>query len=217
MVMIMARKIKEVRDLGVEIAVVIGGGNLWRGEEAANGGMDRVKADNAGMLATVINGLVLGDALEQAGVPARVQSAVNMMEIAEVYLRDKAMRHMQKGRVLILTAGTGVPYVTTDTGASLRALELQCDVILKATKVDGVFERDPHVDMTARRYRTLNLNDAINMNEIRVIDKAALSMCNKNNMPILVFKIFSDTNLLAAIRGEGVGTFMDNNVITQLV
>jgi uridylate kinase len=214
-VMAIAKKIRAVHDLGIQVAVVIGGGNLFRGKDASQYGMDRVTADNVGMLATVMNGLVLADALAQCQVAARVQSALGMPEAAELYIRNKALRHLEKRRVLILTAGTGVPYVTTDTGASLRALELKCEAVFKATKVDGVFDRDPKIfPQEAKRYLTLNYHDAISMDEIKVIDKPALDMCQKNNLPTLVFSIFSQADLLAAAQGEAVGTYLDSQVET---
>ena len=211
-VMKVAQKIKAVHSLGIQVVVVIGGGNLLRGEEMSEYIANRVKADYAGMLATVMNGLILSDALEQCGVPVRVQSALNMVQVAESYLTFKALRHLEKGRVVILTAGMGVPYVTTDSGAALHALELECQVLLKATKVDGVFERDPHQDSTARRFKTLKYADAINLGEIQVIDKSALVMCQKNNLPALVVNVFNETALLAAVQGAEVGTYLDNKV-----
>ena len=212
-----ARKIKEVANLGVQVAVVVGGGNIFRGVAGSKNGMDRATADYIGMLATVMNGMALLDALEQSGVPARLQSALNMTEVAELFIRNKAIRHLEKGRVVILSAGTGVPYVTTDTGASLHALELHCDVFMKATKVDGVYDKDPMKHDDARRYQTLNYKDAISIEEVEVMDTAALAMCKENDMPVMVFKIFDETNLIRAVQGEDIGTFLANDVETVFV
>jgi uridylate kinase len=195
-----AEQIKMVADKGVQVAVVIGGGNIFRGVSGSKNGIERATADYMGMLATVMNALGLQDALEKVGVPSRVQSALQMPAVAESFIRRKAIRHMEKGRVVILAAGTGVPYVTTDTGASLHALELNCDVLMKATKVDGIFERDPMKDPTARRYRTLSFADAIKTG-VEVMDTAAIAMSKDNNMPVMVFKLFEEHNLEAAIMG----------------
>jgi uridylate kinase len=189
-----AEQIKEVYTHNVQMALVMGGGNIFRGKAGEKNGIDRATGDYMGMLATVMNGLALQDALEKVGVPTRVQSALQMPAVAESFIRRRAMRHMEKGRVVILVAGTGVPYVTTDTGASLHALELHCDVLMKATKVDGVFDKDP----------------------VEIMDTAALAMCQENNMAIMVFELFKADNLIKAVTGEDVGTYVDNVVETKL-
>ncbi|MCL4208156.1 UMP kinase [Patescibacteria group bacterium] len=212
-----ANYIKQIYALNVEIAVVIGGGNVFRGMAGASNGIERATADYMGMIATVMNGLALQDALEKVNVPVRLQSALTMPAVAENFLRRKAIRHMEKGRVLILAAGTGVPYVTTDTGASLHALELRCDVLLKATKVNGVYEKDPVKYPDAKRYRNLNIKDAIENEHINVMDTAALAMSKENGMPIMVFELFEGDNLYKAALGEDIGTYISNDVKTELV
>ncbi|KKT31932.1 MAG: Uridylate kinase [Microgenomates group bacterium GW2011_GWF1_44_10] len=211
-----ALQIKEVHDMGVQVAVVIGGGNIFRGISAEKSGFDRATADYMGMLATVMNGLALMDALERVGVPVRLQSALEMPAVAEPFVRRRAIRHMEKGRVIILAAGTGVPFVTTDTGSSLHALELHCDVVIKATKVDGVFERDPMQDPSARRYKTVNLHDMLSNQNISVMDSGALAMCMENNMPVMVFELFKEGNLKKAVSGEDIGTYASADVKTEL-
>ncbi len=211
-----AKKIQEVHDLGIQVAVVVGGGNIFRGLSASRSGFDRATADYMGMLATVMNGLALQDALSQINVPTRVQSALTMPEVAEPFIRNKALRHLEKGRVVILTAGTGNPYVTTDTGATLHALELHCQVVMKATKVDGIYNKDPMKFPDAKRYKTVTYRDAITMPEIQVMDTAGLSMSMENNMPIQIFKLFEGDNLIRACQGEDVGTLVANNVETVL-
>ena len=211
-----AKQIKEVNDMGVQIAIVIGGGNIFRGISGEKGGIDRATADYMGMLATVMNGLALLDALEKVGVETRLQCALDMPAVAEPFIRRKALRHMEKNRVVILSAGTGVPFVTTDTGASLHALELHCDVVIKATKVDGVFERDPMKDPSAKRYKTVNLRNMLENPEIAVLDNGALAMCMENNMPIMVFELFKEGNLRRAVSGEDIGTYASNEVKTEL-
>jgi len=213
---IVANQIKEVCNLGVQVAVVIGGGNIFRGISGSKTGIERATADYMGMLATVINGLALQDALEQVGVPTRLQSALIMPSVAESFIRRRAIRHMEKGRVVILAAGTGVPYVTTDTGASLHALELNCDVLMKATKVDGVFEKDPVKFPAAKRYKTLNFKDAISLEDVQVMDTSALAMCQDNNMPLMVFELFKEGNLVKAISGQDIGTYLSNETKTEL-
>ena len=210
-----AKKIKSIYTKHVQIAIVIGGGNIFRGIAGAKEGMDRATGDYIGMLATVMNGLALQDALESAGIPSRLQSALRMTAVAEPFIRRKAIRHLEKGRVVILSAGTGVPYVTTDTGAALHALELHCDVLMKATKVNGIFDKDPVEFKDAKRYKTLNFKDAIaQLDDIRVMDTAALTMGQENDMPMMVFKLFDNTNLGKAVDGESVGTYMANDVET---
>jgi uridylate kinase len=210
-----ARQIKDVYARHVEVAIVIGGGNIFRGLAGSKNGIERATADYMGMLATVMNALALQDALEKLGIPTRVQSALQMPAVAESFIRRKAIRHMQKGRVVILAAGTGVPYVTTDTGAALHALELQCDVLIKATKVDGVYDRDPMKYDDAKRYRTLTFKDAIELDGIEVMDTAALAMAKENDMPVMVFELFKDNNLSRAIDGEDIGTFVSNAVKSE--
>jgi uridylate kinase len=169
-----------------------------------------------GMLATVMNGLALQDALEKVGVPVRIQSALQMPAVAESFIRSRAIHHMEKGRVVILSAGTGMPYVTTDSGAALHALELHCDVLMKATKVDGIYDKDPMVYTDAKRFKTMNFKNAIEMDEVQVMDTAALAMCKENNMPIMVFNLFDNGQLEKAIDGKDVGTYVANEVATVL-
>jgi uridylate kinase len=209
-----AEQIKAVYAENIEMALVMGGGNIFRGLAGSKNGIDRATADYMGMLATVMNALALQDALEKVGVPTRVQSALQMPAVAESFVRRRAMRHMQKGRVVLLAAGTGVPYVTTDTGASLHALELHCDVLMKATKVDGIYDKDPLKYPDARRFKTLSFSDAITMEGVEVMDTAALAMSKENNMAVMVFELFKGENLLKAVRGEDVGTYVSNDVTT---
>lgn len=210
-----ADQIKHIHEQGVQIAVVIGGGNIFRGISASKNGIDRATADYMGMLATVMNALALQDALEKVGVPTRVQSALQMPAVAESFIRRRAMRHMDKGRVVILAAGTGVPYVTTDTGSSLHALELHCDVLMKATKVNGIYDKDPVKYPDAKRFKTLTFKDAIEMDGVEVMDTAALAMCKENDMAVMVFELFEEDNLMKAVMGEDIGTFVSNEVSTE--
>lgn len=210
-----AEKIKTIYAQNMQIAIVIGGGNIFRGLSGSRGGIDRATADYMGMLATVMNGLALQDALEKIGVPTRMQSALQMPAVAESFIRRRAIRHMEKGRVLILAAGTGVPYVTTDTGASLHALELHCDVLMKATKVDGIYDKDPLKHSDARRFKTISFTDAIQMEGVEVMDTAALAMSKENDMPVMVFKLFEGDNLQKAVTGEDIGTYVSNEVKTE--
>ncbi len=209
-----AEKIQAIYRKHIQIAIVIGGGNIFRGVAGSKNGIDRATADYMGMMATVMNGMALQDALEKVGVPTRLQSALQMPAVAETFIRRKAIRHMEKGRVVILAAGTGVPYVTTDTGASLHALELGCDVLMKATKVNGIYERDPMKFPDARRFKTLTYKDAIEMEGVEVMDTAALAMSRENDMPIMVFELFESDNLEKAVDGEDVGTFVSNTTTT---
>lgn len=202
-----AEQIKEVRELGVDVCAVIGGGNIFRGVKGAAMGMDRASADYMGMLATVINGLALQDALEKKGVQTRVVSAIEMREIAEPYIRRRALRHLEKGRVVIFVAGTGNPYFTTDTAASLRAMEMGADVILKATKVDGVYDKDPMVYSDAKRIKTITYIEVLDRN-LRVMDSTAISMCMENHMPIIVFSIKEYGALKRIVLGENLGTLV---------
>ena len=203
-----ARQIKEARESGVEIAIVIGGGNIFRGLSASSKGMDRSTGDYMGMVATVLNGLALQDALEHQQVFTRVMTAIQMHEVAEPYIRRRAIRHMEKGRVVILVAGTGNPYFTTDTAAALRALELSCDVLLMAkNKVDGVYSADPRTEIDARRYLRVSHQEAIERN-LKVMDAAALSLCRENNLPILVFDMTEPESITRAILGNVAGTLV---------
>jgi uridylate kinase len=204
-----AKEIKSIHDLGVQVAVVIGAGNIFRGLSASQQGIDRATADYMGMLATVMNSMALQDALEKIGVYTRVQSALEMQEVAEPFIRRKAIRHMQKGRVVILAAGTGSPYFTTDSGAALRALELNCEILMKATKVDGVYDKDPMKFKDATRYEKISYLDAISESGVQIMDTAALSLCMDNNIPIYVFNLFENGNLKKAVLGEEIGTIVE--------
>lgn len=200
-----AQEIQEVRATDVEIAIVIGGGNIFRGVAAASSGMDRATADYMGMLATVINGLALQDALEKADVQTRVQTAIEMREVAEPYIRRRAIRHLEKGRVVIFAGGTGNPYFTTDTTASLRAMEIGAEVILKATKVDGIYDADPLIDPKARKYEEITYFDVLNR-QLKVMDATAISLCMDHQIPIIVFSLKEEGNIKRVILGEKVGT-----------
>ncbi len=202
-----ADEIKEAHQMGTEVAVVIGGGNIFRGIEASAKGMDRATADYIGMLATVLNALTLQDALEKKGVYTRVISAIEMKELCEPYIRRRAVRHLEKGRVVIFAAGTGNPYFTTDTAASLRAMEIHAEVILKATKVDGVYDRDPMKDPSAKKYDELTYLDVLRMG-LKVMDATAVTLCMDNRLPIIVFSIKEKGNILKILRGEKVGTLV---------
>ncbi len=200
-----AKELKEVKALGVELAIVIGGGNIYRGMAGTKHGLDRATGDYMGMLATVINALALQDALERNGVPTRVQSAIEMRSVAEPFIRRRAVRHLEKGRVVIFAAGTGNPYFSTDTTAALRANEIGADVILKATKVDGVYTADPKKNPKAKRYERLTFMEAL-QNRLEVMDSTAFSMCLDNQMPIIVFDLFKRGNIKRVILGELIGT-----------
>jgi uridylate kinase len=200
-----AKEISEVLAEGVEIGVVIGGGNLFRGLAASAKGMDRATADYMGMLATVINALALQDACEKAGVPTRVLTAIEMRQVAEPFIRRRAVRHLEKGRVVVFAAGTGNPYFTTDTAAALRAMEMRADVILKGTKVDGVYTADPMIDKTATRYDTISYQEVLEK-RLKVMDATAISLCMDNKLPIVVFDLRRKGNLKRVIMGENVGT-----------
>lgn len=202
-----AAEIKEVVDAGVELALVIGGGNIFRGLAASSKGMDRASADYMGMLATVINSLAMQDALEKIGVTTRVQSAIAMQEVAEPYIRRRAIRHLEKGRVVIFGAGTGNPYFTTDTAASLRAMEINAEVILKGTKVDGVYSADPKKDPAATRYEELSYL-AVLQQGLQVMDATATSLCMDNNLPIIVFDLTTPGNITKVISGDSIGTIV---------
>lgn len=205
-----AAEIKEVIDAGVELALVIGGGNIFRGLAASSKGMDRASADYMGMLATVINSLAMQDALENLGVSTRVQSAIAMQEVAEPYIRRRAIRHLEKGRVVIFGAGTGNPYFTTDTAASLRAMEIGAEVILKGTKVDGVYSADPKKDPNATRYPELTYIEVLQQG-LQVMDATATSLCMDNNLPIIVFDLTKHGNIKRVINGEIIGTIVQGD------
>lgn len=209
MVRRIAREVKRVHDLGVEVALVVGGGNFWRGADAASTGIDRATADYVGMLATVMNSLVLQDAMEKLGMDTRVQTAIEMPPVAEPFIRRRAERHLEKGRVVILAAGSGNPFFTTDTAAALRAVELNAQVLLKATKVDGVYDEDPMRNPEARKFDELSYMRALNMG-LKVMDSTALSLCKDNNMPIVVFNMNQPGALEGVMRGERYGTLVHN-------
>ncbi len=202
-----AKQIKEVRALGVDVAIVIGGGNIFRGAVVSTKGVDRVSADYMGMLATVINGLALQDALEKNGVFTRVQTAIQMQQMAEPFIRRRAIRHMEKGRVVIFVGGTGNPYFTTDTTAALRAIEIGAEVILKATKVDGVYSSDPAKNKRARKYDSLRYIDVLKKG-LKVMDATAISLCMDNKLPIIVLNMFKEGNIKRVILGEKIGTIV---------
>jgi len=202
-----AQRIKEVRDLGVQTSVVIGGGNIWRGLSASHRGMDRTTADYMGMLATVINGLALQSALVQAGVETRVQTAIEMKNVAEPFILGRAIRHLELGRVVIFVAGTGNPYFSTDTTAALRASEIRADIILKATKVDGVYDRDPNTDANAKRFDRLTFSEALTQ-RLQVMDSTAFSLCMDNKIPIVVFDMNNPSNFTDVVLGKKVGTIV---------
>jgi uridylate kinase len=207
MVRAFAEEIKEVKALGCEMALVMGGGNIFRGAEAGEWVMERATADTMGMLATVINSLALQDALEKIGVSTRVMSAIEMRQVAEPYIRRRATRHLEKGRVVIFAGGTGNPYFTTDTTASLRAMEIGAEVILKATKVDGVYDADPLKHAGAKRYGELTYIDVLNK-ELKVMDSTAISLCMDNHLPIIVFNILQKGNIKRVVAGEDIGTLV---------
>jgi uridylate kinase len=204
---LIARQVRDVRELGVEVGIVVGGGNIFRGLAAAAKGMDRATGDYIGMLATVRNGLALQDALERADVATRVMSAIGMNEVAEPYIRRRAVRHLEKGRVVILAAGTGNPYFTTDTAAALRAVEIGAEVLLKATKVDGVYDADPVQKPDARRYDRLTYVDLLR-DRLQVMDSTAISLCMENDLPIIVFDLNRPENIRRVVAGETVGTLI---------
>ena len=202
----LAEEIKEMHDAGVQIALVVGGGNIFRGQvESKRFGLDRAVADYMGMLATVMNGMALQNALEQINVPTRVMTAIQIQAVAEPYILRRAIRHLEKRRIIIFVAGTGNPYFTTDTAAALRATEINCDVIMKATKVDGVYSADPVKDKNAKKFTELKFIDVLKKN-LRVMDATAISMCMENNLPIIVFNLLQKGNIKKAIYGEKIGT-----------
>ncbi len=201
-----AQKILAIANLGVEVALVIGGGNMWRGkEDGLDHGMERVTADHMGMLATVMNALALQDALEREGLPTRVMTGFEIRAVAEPYIQRRAIRHMEKGRIVIFGAGTGNPYFTTDTAASLRAMEINAEILIKATKVDAVYDKDPKENRDARRFKQLSYIDALNM-RVGVMDSTAIAMCMDNNLPISVVNVWDEDALVKVVKGEPVGT-----------
>lgn len=200
-----AKRVKTITEMGVQVAIVIGGGNFWRGRTSE--GMDRITADHMGMLATVINSLSMQDALEQIGVPTRVQTAIEMRQIAEPYIRRKAIRHLEKGRVVIFASGTGNPFFSTDTAAALRAAEIEAEVILLAKKVDGVYDSDPEKNPDAKRFTTLTHKEIITLN-LGVMDSTAATICMDNNVPIFVFGLKDFDNIIKAVKGENIGTIV---------
>lgn len=203
-----AEEVAAVRELGVEMAIVVGGGNIVRGSEFASRGMSAAIADSMGMVATVINALALQDALETQGVETRLLTAINMQEVAEPFIRRRALRHLEKGRIVILAAGTGNPFFTTDTAAALRAMEIGAQVIMKATKVDGVFSADPEKDPAATKFETLSYLDVLNLG-LKVMDSTAISLCMDNQVPIIVFNLKKKGNIARVIRGERIGTLVE--------
>ena len=206
-----ARDIKAVHDEGIEIALVIGGGNIYRGLSAEKAGMDRVQADYMGMLATVINCMALQDALEKTGVKTRLLTAIKMEQICEPFIRRRAVRHLEKGRIVIFGAGTGNPYFTTDTAASLRAVEIQADAVLKGTRVDGIYTSDPEIDAHATRYDQITFSEVYQKN-LNVMDMTAFTLCQENGLPIIVFDMNKPGNLLRLASGEDIGTLISDNI-----
>lgn len=208
-----ATQIKNVSDMGIGVAVVVGGGNFWRGEQVSRNGMDRVTADYAGMLATVINALSLQDALEKIGVTTRTQSAIEIHQVAEMFIRRRAVRHMEKGRVVIFAAGTGNPYMTTDTAAALRAIEIEAQVLLMAkNNVDGIYSADPQKDRNAVKFDKLTHLEALNL-RLRVMDATAFSLCMENKLPIVVFDVEAPRGIERAAAGESIGTIVSSEVL----
>lgn len=204
-----SQEVKQVHDAGIELGIVIGGGNIYRGLSAAKQGIDRATGDQMGMLATMINSLALQNAIERIGIQTRLMSAIKMEEIAEPYIRRRAIRHLEKGRVVILGAGTGHPYFSTDTAASLRAVEIGADVIVKGTRVDGVYDSDPEKNPAAIKFEKISYLDILKKN-LRVMDLTAVSLCQENNLPMMVFNMDVPGNLLKLVKGEAVGTFINN-------
>ena len=205
-----ANQVKQVTEMGVEVGIVVGGGNIWRGAEAEREGMDRVTADYAGMLATVINALALQDTLERDGVATRVQSAINIQQVAEPYIRRRAIRHLEKGRVVIFAGGTGNPYMTTDTASALRAIEIEAEVLLMTkNNVDGIYSADPSKDRTAKKFDRLTHLEALNM-RLEVMDATALSLCLENKLPIIVFDLLAPRSIERAVMGEPIGTLVSS-------
>lgn len=207
-----SKDIKAIYDLGVQICIVVGGGNIWRGRSGEN--MDRTRADHMGMLATSINALALCSALENAGVETRVQTSIEMRQIAEPYIRSRAVRHLEKGRVVIFGCGTGNPFMSTDTAAALRAIEMQADVLLFAKNIDGVYDSDPNKNPNAKKFRELSYTDILSL-DLKVMDSTAASMCRDNNMPLLVFGLNEENSIMRAIKGDDLGTYVSNDGIRK--
>ncbi len=205
----MATQIREIRDLGVELVIVVGGGNIFRGLQGSERGIERATGDYMGMLATVINALAIMDCLEKEGVATRVQSAISMSQICEPFIRRRAERHLEKGRVVVFGGGTGNPYFSTDTAAALRANEIGADVILKATKVDGIYDKDPKTHMDARKFKQISYNDALGK-RLKVMDSTAFSLCQDNHMPIIVFDLFTRGNIRKVVEGQPIGTLVSD-------
>jgi uridylate kinase len=205
-----ANEIKSVKDLGVEVAIVVGGGNIFRGAELEKTGLDRAQGDYMGMLATVINGMAIQSALEKLSMYTRLLSAIKMEQICEPMIRRRAIRHLEKGRVVIFGAGTGNPYFTTDSAASLRAIEIKADVVLKGTRVDGIYTADPEKDPTATRFDSISFDEVINQ-QLKVMDTAAFALCRENNLPIIVFDMNKPGNLMRLVKGEPVGTLVSSH------
>jgi len=202
-----AQEVADVAALGVQVAIVVGGGNIFRGVKGAAAGMERATADYIGMIATVMNAMTLQDALERINVQTRVQTAIAMQEVAEPYIRRRAIRHLEKGRVVIFGAGSGNPFFTTDTTAALRAAEISADIVFKATKVDGVYDADPHLNPNARRYQSLTYGHVL-AQDLRVMDSTAIALCKDNNIPIVIFDLSVPGNIHRAVTGEPIGTFV---------
>ena len=211
-----AQEIKEIVDAGVQLAIVIGGGNIFRGIQASEGGMDRVQGDYMGMLATMINSMALQSALENKGINTRLLSAIKMDEIAEPFIRRRAVRHLEKGRVVIFGAGTGNPYFTTDSAASLRAIEVEADVILKGTRVDGIYTADPEKDSTATKFDTISFNEVYDRG-LKVMDMTAFTLCNENKLPIIVFNMDEGGNLAKVVKGETIGTLVEGQFTDSFI
>lgn len=206
----LAKEVADVREMGIEVGLVVGGGNIIRGDRAELRGMDRVSADYLGMLATIINAITLQDALEKEGCETRTLTAIAISQLAEPYIRRRALRHLEKGRVIIIAGGTGNPYFTTDTAAVLRAIEIEADIVLKGTRVDGVFDKDPEKFKSARQFRALTFEKVIE-NELKVMDLTAVTLCKENNLPIIVFNVDVPGNLERIVSGKKLGTLVHNN------
>ena len=204
----LSNEIKNIHELGIEIAIVVGGGNIFRGIEGTNLGVDRATGDYMGMLATIINSLALQNALEKNGLDTRVQTAIEMRQIAEPYIRRRAIRHLEKGRIVIFGGGTGNPFFTTDTAAALRAIEIEADILLKATNVDGIYNKDPNKFSDAKKFDRLTFSEAYEKN-LKIMDLTAFSLCKDNNLPIIVFNLFKEENLKKVINGEPIGTIVN--------
>ncbi len=202
-----AQQVSDVTAAGVQVAIVVGGGNIFRGVKGAAAGMDRATADYIGMIATVMNAMTLQDSLEQIGVPTRVQTAISMQEVAEPYIRRRAIRHLEKGRVVIFGGGSGNPFFTTDTTAALRAAEINAEVLFKATKVDGIYDSDPRINPQAKRYQSLTYGHVLSQ-DLRVMDSTAISLCKDNDIPIIVFDLSVKGNIRRAVMGESIGTIV---------